>query len=36
MKEEQSQYRPRTMRSLAIVERDMAFFSARPPVPFDD
>ncbi len=30
MKEEQSHYRPRTMRSLAIVERDMAFFSARP------
>ena len=31
MKEGESQYRPRTMRSLAIAERDRAPFSARPP-----
>ena len=31
MKEGRTQYRPRTMRSLAIAERERAIFSARPP-----
>ncbi len=31
MRERRTQYRPRTMRSLAIAERERAIFSARPP-----
>jgi len=33
VKEGRTQYRPRTMRSLAIAERERAVFSARPPRP---